>query len=79
MDRLSVFKALRSHPYLGKARAKLTKEEEQTAEAFIVESDHLDRSGFELLVNRMFLDKPKPQHWVIMMEMLLCCNTAVDR
>lgn len=76
MNRLDTFEALATHPWLGKAFKKLTQSELLIARQFIVQNNALDKGAFETLVNRMFLDIPKPKHHTIILELLVCSNSA---
>jgi hypothetical protein len=58
-----------------KAYKKLSPAELSLAEGFIKENEQLDRDEFATRVNRMFLDKEKPKHFPIIMELLTSCNS----
>jgi ferritin-like protein len=77
MTRLEHFRKLADHSWLGRVYSKLKSQEIEMVEQFIVENDHLDKSTFEMKVNRMFLDKDKPRHWKEMSELLTCTNSAL--
>jgi hypothetical protein len=76
VNRLETFESLSLHPWLGKAFKKLGQAELELARAFLREHSALDKADFEPLVNRMFLDRPKPKHHTIIMELLVCSNSA---
>ena len=77
MKRLDKFKSLESHPWLKKSYAKLAQNERDMAENFILNHNNLDKGEFEFAVNRMFLDRPKPKNWTIILEMLANSNSAI--
>ncbi len=68
------FAALATHAWLGRAYKQLKPDEMTLAREFIAAHDALDRGAFEMAVNRMFLDRPKPRHWCQIMELLSCAN-----
>jgi hypothetical protein len=63
------------YPYQKRAQ-RLTEAEFDSMVAFLEDHESLDHLEFEYAVNRMFLDKEKPQHWGIIMDLLIACNTA---
>lgn len=74
MSRLDNFLSLKDHAWLKKSYLKLSGDDLDLAKSFILENDHLDRASFEMAVNRMFLDKPKPKSWKYILELLtICC------
>jgi hypothetical protein len=73
--RLTKFEQYKDHAWLSKAYGKLKADERATAVAFILVNSELDKGAFELKVNRMFVDKPKPKNWTILLELLTCCNS----
>lgn len=75
MDRIVVFRGFNSHPWLHKAFRRLKPDEVAICETFIITNKALDKGAFELKVNRMFLDKPKPKNFTIILELLTCCNS----
>jgi dsRNA-specific ribonuclease len=77
MDRKLKFESLAQHPWLHKAFKKLKAEELAMARAFLAENEALDQGAFELKINRMFLDKPKPRNFTIILELL--CNSNIER
>lgn len=79
MNRLTSFDKLSAHPWLHKAYNKLSSNERQMAREFIVRNDGLAKGAFEFAINRMFIDKPKPKHFAIILELLTCANSAVER
>lgn len=42
--------------------------------AFIKKNDHLDHLEFEYATNRIYLDKPKPNYFAAVMEILQSAN-----
>lgn len=77
MDRMTVFKSYKTHPWLSKVYAKLRLDDMNAIESFIASNSLLDKGSFELKVNRMFLDKPKPKRFKEILELLTCCNSAI--
>ena len=73
-NRLNLFNELKTHAWLKKPYARLSNKEIDVAKHFIKLHDSLDKGSFEHAVNRMFLDKPKPKHWTIILELLICSN-----
>lgn len=71
--------ALREHAWFDRLYARLSSEELQTCHRFIDEHDALDRSEFEMRVNRMFLDKPKPKNWTVIAELLTVANGDISK
>lgn len=76
VDRLSTFNELKTHPWLGRVFRRLTQQELELARSFLLTHAGADAGTFEMLVNRMFLDRPKPKHHTIIMELLVCANSA---
>lgn len=76
--RLIAFDKYAQHPWLGKAYKKLTSAERELAREFTLSHGNLDKGAFELAVNRMFLMREKPKHWTIILELLTCCNSAIE-
>lgn len=75
-NRLEQFKGYKSHPWLKKAYAKMTKKDLEIAINFIESNHSLSPSEFEHKVNRMFIDKiDKPKNFTIILELLSCCNS----
>jgi hypothetical protein len=77
MERLKIFEAYASHPWLYRSYKRLTPAERDLAHDFIRRNDHLAKGPFEFAVNRMFLDKPKPKHCNEILELLTCANSAI--
>lgn len=75
--RTETFLNFKTHPWLSKAFAKLSGAEIEIALAFLKTNEPLDKSKFELAVNRMFLEKQRPKHWSIIVELLTCANSAL--
>lgn len=76
MTRLQKFESLRDHYWLKKSFKKLSKEEILLTREFIQDREHLNEEGFELAVNRMFLDQSvKPKNWIVISELLSNCNS----
>ena len=55
---------------------KLTKKELDLALKFIEENECLDKSEFELKVNRMFIGKELTKNWKIVMQFLSMANSS---
>lgn len=66
------------YPWKAQAR-RLTRDEIDLMEDFVLENGALDQGEFERAINRMFLDKPKPRGWLIILDLLSCANSAVGR
>lgn len=75
-QRLAQFRSYESHAWLKKVHSKLKAEDRRIAEEFIASHDGLDQGAFEMAVNRMFLDKPKPKRFGEILELLTCCNVT---
>jgi len=75
MDRLIKFNSFSGHGWLKKAHSRLGQADLALAHSFIQENQSLDKGAFELKVNRMFLDRPKPKNWTVIVELLTCCNS----
>lgn len=73
-QRLNKFNGYAEHPWLCRVYKKLPKNLILLGEKFILENDHLNKEEFDFIVNRMFLDKPKPNGWEGLMELLSNCN-----
>jgi hypothetical protein len=76
--RLAAFRAYESHPWLRKVFAKLTKDERELCERFLVERKLLSKDKLIYDVNRMFLDREKPKHWTHVMELLTNAICSVE-
>jgi len=75
ITRKEKFNLYSTHPMMHKTMSKLSVEEKNLCRSFINENDNLDRSAFEMKVNRMFLDKTdKPKEWTRILELLIGCN-----
>lgn len=79
MNRLEKFNSFESHGWLHKAYKKLSKTELDIAKGFIHENDALNKGDFEFAVNRMFTGKTDlPKNWSVILELLTCCNSAIE-
>ncbi len=76
MDRLAAFEQLKNHAWLGRLFLRLTKADIELCRAFIVSQEKTPKVEFELAVNRMFLDKPKPKNHTVILELLSCANSS---
>lgn len=76
MNRIDAFKKLEGHAWLGKVFAKLSKQEKELAMDFLAKNSALSNGDFQLAVNRMFLDAPKPKNHTSVMELLSCANSS---
>ncbi len=76
-QRLINFHSYKDHAWLKKVYVRLKKDDIDCAEQFIVLHDHLDKGDFELAINRMFLDKPKPKNFREILELLTCANSKL--
>ncbi len=77
LKRFVTFAGYQEHPVLSKPWKRLTDDELEFVGDFIHKLGQADKGQFELAVNRMFIDKPKPKHWAIIMELLSCANSAL--
>lgn len=77
-NRLLTFLNYRQHPMLSKQYVKLSLVERELAICFIVANKELSVAEFEMKVNRMFLDKEKPKHWIEISELLTCSNKVTS-
>lgn len=70
-SRASALYGLRAHPHYGRLLEKLNRSEFSTILDFC--RDHQDYSShaFTEKADTMFLDKPKPKNWLIIVEILL--------
>jgi len=66
---------LKSHPWLGRLFKKLTKSDEHLINDFISKNIGLDKSSFEIEINRLFLDKERPKRFNEICEILSCFNS----
>lgn len=77
-QRLRNFRALATHPWLGRVYKRLDVSELKIAESFICNQGVIDKGEFERLVNRLFTNgQVKPKHWNEICELLLCANSAL--
>lgn len=74
-NRSTKFNANKEDPWLRKLYKKLTAEELTIATDFLTKYETLDKGEFEFKVNRMFLDRKKPKHFTIILDLLTCCNS----
>jgi hypothetical protein len=74
MKRIDFFKTFKECPLKSKALVKMGRSGILVCENFIKENDDLDFHSFAYKCNRMFLDKPKPKHFVIIIDILVAAN-----
>jgi hypothetical protein len=77
-NRLERFQSYKSHPWLKKAFAKLSGEERDLAESFIVAHDEESKAEFEHNLNRMFMDRFKPKNFTVILELLANANSGCE-
>lgn len=78
--RVQALTQIPSHPWLSRVWARLTQAERAEVLDFVVHAGHLDRSAFEMAVNRMHLDvTDKPKHWKEIQEVLSCANSMAGQ
>lgn len=74
--RLVTFYSYKEHSWFNKIWLKLSKQEIALCEEFICKNKDLDKTAFEMAVNRMFLEQnQKPKNWTIICELLTCSNS----
>lgn len=76
MDRATKLEQLKTHAWFGRVFKRLSKSELELARSFLQSHDDLAKAEFEFAVNRMFLDKPKPKHWVEILDLLANANVG---
>lgn len=70
------YQNLKTHPWFKRLFKRINGEHEQIILSFIAQNDALNRDAFEAAVNRMFLDKPKPKNYEIVLELLANANIS---
>ncbi len=73
--RLQRLESFKSHAWMKRLYKKISKRDETFLEETIREHANLDKNAFEMMVNRLFLDKPKPKNWKYIIELLSNSNT----
>ena len=68
--RLQKFEALKTHPMYRKQIQKLNDEEFGTIQWFCKFYADRNQKDFEMLGNRLYLDKPKSKNWVAVVELI---------
>jgi len=58
---------------LKRVYSRLSAQEMTIAREFLARHAEASPGDFERAVNRMFMDKPKPKHFVAIMELLTSC------
>ena len=71
MTRIDKFRALKSHAWLGKVYAKLTKVEIEIGEDLLAKHEDTSRDELATIIVRLWLDKEKPKHWQNLEELLI--------
>jgi hypothetical protein len=78
--RLKALKTMDNRYPWDKKLKQMSDKEKAMVDTFIIENDHLSKSEFELLVNRLFLDKKdKPKNWTLITEILVNCNVHHEK
>lgn len=77
MDRSEAFRSLRDHAWLGRLYKRLTVQERDLAEAFLVDHAHLDRGAFEQAIARWGMDRPRTKNHLVIVELMSCANTLI--
>lgn len=73
-------KELEIHPWLKRLFQKLTKEDRERINKFIDTYGDDSPVGFEIRLNRLFMDQPeKPKRWKETMEILTNLNSMTKR
>lgn len=70
MIRIQQFRALSEHAWYGRLYARLSADEVSLCETFILTHGALSAGDFEMLVARMWLDKPRPRNAGVISELL---------
>lgn len=65
---------LQIDPWYSRLFSKLTVSEMVMLLEWVNDHDQLGKNEFELAVNRMFLDREKPTHWLEINELAGACN-----
>jgi len=74
--RLEKFRAYSEHAWFRKVFKRLKKDDIAFAELVLNEQALLDKNDFELMCNRLFMDKPnKPKNWKEIQELLANSNS----
>jgi hypothetical protein len=66
---------LPGHPWLSRVWSRLTTQEIATIVAVLAEHQALEYGPFEMMVNRLYLDRPRSGHWKEISELLTCLNS----
>lgn len=74
--RREAFDGYAKHPWLCRVHRRLSKADIIEAHSFISDHDAMDKGAFEMAVNRMWMDQPKPARWKEIMELLICANSS---
>ena len=74
--RLEAFEKMANHAMLGRLYQRLGAPELGIARAFLLNQAEASREAFEMALNRMFLDRPKPKNHRLILELLSCANSA---
>lgn len=70
--RLEKLEQLGKHPWYGNLAKRLTEGEFDEIVSIIEDNEHLDRGGFTMMIQRLYLDqKKKPKHLTLMMDLLM--------
>lgn len=72
--RLTKFKNLTNHPHYSRLMNRLNLQDMELITRFITSNGDIDKSTFEFRLNRLFLDKPKPKNWSLILEFLMISN-----
>jgi hypothetical protein len=74
-DRIMKFDSFKKHAMLGRLYMRLTALELNIAHSFIKEHSEASKNDFDRAVNRLFINRDKPRHWLEIMELLSCCSS----
>lgn len=78
-QRKQSYQSLKTHPWFKRLFKRVKPEHEQLILSFIAANDCLNKNDFEAAVNRMFLDKPKPKNYEIVLELLANANANITK
>ena len=76
---IKAFHSLATHAWYAKHYAKLSAQQLKFCSDWLTAHAHLTHNELELAVNRMFLDKPKPPAWKLIMELTSAANSMAKR
>ncbi len=72
-----IFLDLEEDTMLSRLFKRLSKKDVADTCCFIRGNSHLGCEEFEIEINRLFLDKEKPERWLEITELLSCANSKM--